>query len=99
MRLSQKEVEAIQANFEVFFDEGILYLFGSRVDDTKKGGDIDLYITTKNKENLVDKKIKFASRLARVFEYKKVDIVLDYGQERLIDKKAKNEGIILCTKY
>ena len=99
MRLSQKEIEAIQINFDNFFEEGVIYLFGSRVDDTKKGGDIDLYITTQNKECLVEKKIKFASRLARAVDYKKVDIVLDYGEDRLIDKKAKEEGIVLCTKY
>jgi len=98
MRLSQKEIEAIKSNFEKFFDEGVLYLFGSRVDDSRKGGDIDLYITTQNKENLVEKRIKFASRLAREVDYKKVDVVLDYGENRLIDKIAKEQGVILCKK-
>jgi len=96
MRLSQKEIDAIKTNFEKFFDEGVLYLFGSRVDDSRRGGDIDLYISTQNKENLVDKRIKFSASLQREIGEQKIDIVLDYGDERLIDKKAKDEGIMLC---
>jgi len=96
MRLSQKEIEAIKTNFEKFFDEGVLYLFGSRVDDTRKGGDIDLYITTQNRENLVEKKIEFSASLQREIGEQKIDIVLDYGDNRLIDKKAKEQGVVLC---
>jgi predicted nucleotidyltransferase len=96
MRLSQKEIDAIKTNFEKFFDEGVLYLFGSRVDDTRKGGDIDLYITTQNRENLVEKKIEFSASLQREIGEQKIDIVLDYGDNRLIDKKAKDQGVVLC---
>ena len=96
MRLSQKEIEAIKTNFEKFFDEGVLYLFGSRVDDTRRGGDIDLYIATQNRENLVAKKIKFSASLQREIGEQKIDIVLDYGNNRLIDKKAKEQGVVLC---
>ena len=96
MRLSQKEIDAIKTNFEKFFDEGVLYLFGSRVDDTRKGGDIDLYITTQNRENLVEKKIEFSASLQREIGEQKIDIVLDYGDNRLIDKKAKEQGVVLC---
>ena len=96
MRLSQKEIKAIKTNFEKFFDEGVLYLFGSRVDDTRKGGDIDLYITTQNRENLVEKKIEFSASLQREIGEQKIDIVLDYGDNRLIDKKVKEQGVVLC---
>ena len=47
MRLTEAQVKAIQDNFFVSFMEGDkIWLFGSRVDDFKKGGDIDLYIKT-----------------------------------------------------
>ena len=44
MRLSQRYIEVIKKYFKEFFQNGEIYLFGSRVDDSKKGGDIDLYL-------------------------------------------------------
>ncbi len=95
MRLNEKEKNSIKENFITFFQDGEIYLFGSRVDDSKKGGDIDLYISTQTKENLVYKKIQFLSHLKRDIGEQKIDVVLDYGDNRLIDKKAKKEGILL----
>ena len=44
MRLSKEERRAILDVFKETFGSGSIYLFGSRVDDRLKGGDIDLYI-------------------------------------------------------
>ncbi len=95
MRLNQKQLSSIRTNFTNFFNDGKIYLFGSRVDDSKKGGDIDLYISTKSKENLAYKKIQFLAKVKREIGEQKIDVVFDYGQDRLIDKKAKEEGIEL----
>jgi len=46
MRLSSFEQNSIITNFKNYFPNSKLYLFGSRADNTKKGGDIDLYIET-----------------------------------------------------
>ncbi|MEA2018665.1 MAG: nucleotidyltransferase domain-containing protein, partial [Campylobacterota bacterium] len=59
MRLTHKEIKAITSSFKEIFKSGKIYLFGSRVDDSKKGGDIDLYIQSDNKDNLTKKKIDF----------------------------------------
>ena len=95
MRLSQKEIEAIKRNFKKYFKTGEIFLFGSRVDDTQKGGDIDLYISTEDKTNLVRKKIKFLAALKNEIGEQKIDVVLDYNQNRLIDKIAKGQGVLL----
>ncbi|MGK5086142.1 nucleotidyltransferase domain-containing protein [Bdellovibrionota bacterium FG-2] len=44
MRLDESELEKIRAVAQIFFGKsrGELCLYGSRVDDTLKGGDIDL---------------------------------------------------------
>ena len=47
----------IKKYFNLFFHDGDIYLFGSRVDDSKKGGDIDLYFVLQEHANLFEKKI------------------------------------------
>ncbi len=95
MRLTQKEQQAIKQTFQTFFNEGKIYLFGSRADDSRKGGDIDLYISTKDRTELVEKKINFLVGLQREIGEQKIDVVLDYGTNRLIDKRAKETGVLL----
>jgi len=60
MRLSKRIQNIIKkAVFENFGDVKV-YLFGSRTDDTKKGGDIDIAIDTQiDKEEFRKKKIQF----------------------------------------
>ena len=65
MRLTKKEIDAITSTFKEIFEDGKIYLFGSRVDDSKKGGDIDLYIQIENKNNILEKKLNFLVNLKR----------------------------------
>lgn len=44
MRLSTKAVNTIKTTLEEIISKVKVYLFGSRVDDRKKGGDIDIYV-------------------------------------------------------
>ena len=44
MRLNLAESDIIQNAFRATFHQGRLYLFGSRVDDGKRGGDIDVLV-------------------------------------------------------
>jgi len=44
MRLNTKELQALRAIMGELDPAGRLYLYGSRVDDTRRGGDIDLYL-------------------------------------------------------
>ena len=44
MRLLKQEREVIREAVAEFDSEAEVYLFGSRVDDTKKGGDIDILV-------------------------------------------------------
>jgi len=48
MRLTMFEITAIQNNAKNIFGDTVkVYLFGSRVDDDKKGGDIDYILCLK----------------------------------------------------
>ena len=61
----------------------------------EKGGDIDLYISTQDRTKLVEKKINFLVGLQREIGEQKIDVVLDYGDNRLIDKRVRETGILL----
>ena len=45
VRLSQATCQAIKSNVAKIVPEADCYLFGSRTDDTLKGGDIDVILT------------------------------------------------------
>jgi len=59
MRITQEEKEYIIQNFKKYFDTGRLYLFGSRMDDTKKGGDLDLFVDYNAKKHKTIKSTKY----------------------------------------
>jgi len=58
VRLSQNYVRVIKEKFQNTFKSGKIYLFGSRVDDEKRGGDIDLYLIVDDHTNLFQKEKK-----------------------------------------
>ena len=95
MRLRKSEIEAIQNTFLKTFIHGEVYLFGSRVDNNQKGGDIDLYIKPKSLSQLSRTKIDFLVKLKQLIGRQKIDLVIDRGSDRLIDRLAKEKGILL----
>ena len=95
MRLLPHYQETIKKYFKEFFGNGEIYLFGSRADDNKKGGDIDLYFVLKEHSNLFEKKLKFLSRVKRELGEQKIDIVFNTDSSRLIEKEAMQWGIKL----
>jgi predicted nucleotidyltransferase len=91
MRLSKKEISIIKEIIDNIFGDTTIYLFGSRIKDEKKGGDIDLFVISKN--NSLSKKIKALAKLHRIL-HKPVDIVLHKDFNRDIEKEGL-KGIIL----
>ena len=95
MRLTQKQLKAIDESFKEVFKSGSIYLFGSRVDDNLKGGDIDLYIDTDAKDNLFEKKISFLVSLKRKIGEQKIDVVISKDKNRPIEQEALKKGVKL----
>jgi len=99
MRITDEQREYIVNSFLEVFDDAKLYLFGSRVDDEKRGGDIDLLIklNIKLSEEERFKKVKeFRKKLYRLPFYK-IDIITLSKDENLkpIHKSALKDGIAL----
>lgn len=87
MRLSNREVEIIQEKTFNIFGDAVIYLFGSRIDDTKQGGDVDLYIIPQITDNIFMKKMQIKTILEDLL-YKPVDIIIAKNEDRLIEKEA-----------
>jgi predicted nucleotidyltransferase len=96
MRLKDFEVNSIKKNSQAIFGKNTeVFLFGSRVDDNKKGGDIDLYIKTAAKEDLLNKKIRFITLLEEEIGEQKIDVIIASDQKREIEQEAIKNGIKL----
>lgn len=78
MRLNQHQQIAIkQATEAMFGAEAEVRVFGSRLDDTRKGGDIDLIVSTQQPiEHPALDAAKLSARLSRVFDGRKVDVLI-----------------------
>jgi len=99
MRLTTYQRETIHETIKKHFgDDAKVYLFGSRVDDSKKGGDIDLYVECpEGTEDQLKKSLKANADIQMKIGEQKIDIVVwSPGDEiRPIHESARREGIIL----
>ena len=105
MRLSTDQIQAIRQAATVAFGQGTsVWLFGSRVDDAKKGGDIDLLVCPKERtaadaavpQQTFMRKIKMLTLLEGQLGERKVDVVVEHPQDqRPIVEVAHNTGIKL----
>jgi predicted nucleotidyltransferase len=77
MRLSNEEINLLKPTLKNLSAEAKLYLFGSRLDDSQRGGDIDLLVIS---EKLTKKDIRLLRvRFFEQFGEQKLDIILDDG--------------------
>lgn len=99
MRLSAEERAAIRAAAtEAFGPEARLRLFGSRVDDAARGGDIDLAVHLPVGSNAgFSEESRFRTRLCQAIGDQKIDILLipAEGPQSTIQKIAIETGVVL----
>ncbi len=99
MRLSEKEIQAIKmCTKEQFSHTAKVYLFGSRVDDTKKGGDIDLLIDCEKNLSTFQNMLQFKVSLKNTIGDQKIDVVfknLNETDNREIITQALQTGELL----
>ena len=94
MRLSNKEIQNLKTSVLSFDPNAKLYLFGSRADDSKKGGDIDILIISKVITKKEIRTIKF--NFFDEFGEQKLDILVDEGDfENPFIKMIFREAILL----
>ena len=78
MRLGQEKIDVLKNKLKMLSSNAKIYLFGSRVDDSKRGGDIDLLVVSDEitKKDLRILRVEFFKH----FGEQKLDIVLDNGE-------------------
>ena len=95
MRLSRKEIEVILSIARKIYGESVkVYLFGSRTDDSKKGGDIDLLVRTPEGNKGVLARIRMSAMLKEILGDQKIDIIGDHETSH-VAMEALNKGILL----
>ena len=101
MRLTTSEREVLKrAAKHCFSGEAVIKLFGSRLHDQKRGGDIDLLIQTSisNPSEIARSHIQFLSEVRRELGEQKIDVLIDYPKRtanEAIFTIAQREGILL----
>jgi len=94
MRLTPAQIDTIKSTATSVLGEGVqVTLFGSRVHDTQKGGDLDLYVETTQPDLM--KKIRCKVSLQDQLDMPVDLIVKPFGDRSPIALIAKQEGIRL----
>jgi predicted nucleotidyltransferase len=93
MRLKDSEISAIKETITSLDQTAKIYLFGSRVYDDKKGGDIDILIFSGKLTNRDKRRIRI-NLYDRIGE-QKIDIVLAKDLKNPFVRLAVKEGIPL----
>jgi len=101
MRLSDFERETLKhAAMESFGGDVCVRLFGSRVDDSRKGGDIDLLVDTTQTDPAAIAKAhtRFVSSVYARLGEQKLDVLIDYPgrvTHPQIFRIARQDGVVL----
>lgn len=98
MRLTIEEIAAIKLSAqEAFGPDAVVRLFGSRLDDSRRGGDIDLHVQVSDAQASPDRPARFRSLLERRVGERDYDIIVAVAGTTAtpIDRKALAEGVVL----
>ncbi len=98
MRITDANLAIIRDVFTKHFGlEDHLWVFGSRVDDARRGGDLDFYVEThQDSSRALKSKLAFVNDLWRFLGDQKIDVVLNVlsiPTSLLIYTIAKQTGI------
>lgn len=103
MRLNERERKAItQAAQECLPPGTRVRLFGSRLDDARRGGDIDLLVEPPaglGADEQVEQRTRFVARLYRLLGERRIDVLMVPASERdarPVVQTARRDGQMLA---
>jgi len=86
LRLNTEEIVIIKNDINSLFKECEIYIFGSQTDLEKQGGDIDIFVISKNRVSFRDRALLQANLEDKLL--KKVDLIISKDLNRDIEKEA-----------
>ena len=96
MRLTESERHAVQTACREHWPDGSrVFLFGSRTDDSAKGGDVDLLVEIPHPLppiEVVNRRARFVARLQSLTEERRIDVVvteLGAADDRPVVRQAR----------
>jgi hypothetical protein len=99
MRLNEQQRRIIREEVaDTFGTEASVQLFGSRVDDMRRGGDVDLYIEAEGTPSeLLDRELSLYARLQKRLGEQRIGIVVHgHGSPlRAVDRHSRETGVTL----
>lgn len=101
MRLTEFETPTLKETAKACFgDATVVRLFGSRADDSKRGGDIDLLIETQaiDPAHAAAAHTRFVAAICTALGEQKLDVLIDYPMRQSrapIYAVLRNEGVVL----
>ncbi len=93
MRLSEHQVTTIKAEIQKVDSTAKIYLFGSRVDDNARGGDIDILVLSSHID--FSEKIQIQAQLFTKLDEQQIDLLIAENTEKTFVKLALLDGILL----
>ena len=93
LRLREYEIQTIKQVVNEYDADAFIYLYGSRTDMNKKGGDIDLLV--------LSSKISFSDRIYIRMKLKdrlgdqKIDLLVQKAPDTVFARMALEEGVLL----
>lgn len=101
MRLTEQEISAIREQAQHFFGNDVrVYLFGSRTDDSQRGGDIDLLLETRinDVDRIFSLEMQFLAAVKSMIGEQKIDLIVDYpalSERPPVYEHARQTGALL----
>ena len=95
MRLTKAQIDTIRkATSQNFGEDALIWVFGSRLDDTKRGGDVDLYIEAMHRNTLMAE-LRCKCVLEDSLDLSVDLVVKEPGKDKPIYNLAKAQGVRL----
>ena len=91
MRLHQTEIQAIKETILSLDENAEIYIFGSRTDQTLKGGDIDILVLSQSLS--FGDKLKIKQMIFEKMEEQKIDLIIARNTNSPFVRMAFKKGV------